>query len=104
MNTLIPMMNKLRTALNTKGRKITVNHKEFIGKDNKPRRHYSVCEAEWDEEAEKYKYNELYSSSSQIRIVLFLRDLWYIEIGRELPTDIKMWNNVRANLNLKSGE
>lgn len=39
----------------------------------------------------KTKYEELFSSGSDVAITLFLRDMWYELNGWEVPTDNEYW-------------
>lgn len=41
------------------------------------------------------KYVELFSTSSQIQAILFLRDYWYELNGWEVPTDNQMWEEIK---------
>lgn len=43
------------------------------------------------------KREKLFESTSMIQIVLYLRDVWYIMQGQELPTDNEMWEAVKAS-------
>lgn len=93
---------KLLMALNCKGCLLTMGCKQFIGKDARPHNYYSVNQATWNSEKDRYDHHELYSSASMIRIVLYLRDLLYILEDKELPTDNEMWNKIRAELEAKA--
>lgn len=95
---LLRTSKKLVQALNSRGHKITFSTKQFIGKDGLARTMYSVSKAIWDEDKRKYQHNELYSSTSMVRMVLFLRDMWFEENGWELPTDQEQWNKIREDL------
>lgn len=92
---------KLLTALNSRGHKLTFNTKQFMGTEGRPHNYYSICKATYSKEHKKYMHSELYSTSSMVRIVLFLRDMWYLENGWELPTDQKLWNSIREDLEAK---
>jgi len=92
------MANKLVTALNTKGYKLLLNYKQFLGADEKVRRYYTVNQATWNPDKQKYESTQIYGSPSNIRIVLFLRDMWCEANGQELPTDNEMWNKIREEI------
>lgn len=98
---LLATSKKLVKALNTRGYMITFSIKQFMGREGKPHNYYSINRAEWSEEKSKYLHNEIYSSTSMVRIVLFLRDMWYKENGWELPTDQELWNSIRVELEAK---
>lgn len=98
MARMIPTAKKLIAALGTKGIKITLNTKQFIGKEGNTHDYYSVNRAVWDEDKQKFMHYELYSAVSPVRIVLFLRDMWYEANGWELPQDQELWNQIRKEL------
>jgi hypothetical protein len=98
---LLATSKKLVKALNSRGHKITFSYKQFMGKEGKPHNYYSINRATWSEEKGKYLHSELYSSTSMVRIVLFLRDMWYKENGWELPTDQEKWNAIRSEMEAK---
>lgn len=98
---LLRTSKKLVSALNTKGYKLTVSTKQFIGTEGKPHTMYGVNNGIWDEDKHKYINRELYSSTSLVRIVLYLRDMWFRENGWELPTDQEKWNQIREELEAK---
>ena len=39
---------------------------------------------------------EIFSTYSQLQVILFLRDLWYVWLGKEIPTDNQLWENIKA--------
>jgi hypothetical protein len=70
-----------------------------MGREGAPHNMYSINNAWWNAEKGKYSHDELYSTTSMVRITLFLRDMWFKENGWELPTDQEAWNKVREELN-----
>lgn len=95
---LMQTSKKLIQALNSRGHKLTLSTKQFIGREGQPHNMYSISSATWNEEKRKYSHDELYSTTSMVRITLYLRDLWYIENNWELPTDQEEWNRIREEL------
>ena len=95
---LLRTSKKLVQALNSRDYKLTFSTKQFIGREGQPHTMYSISRATFDEDKGRYTHNEIYSSSSMVRIVLFLRDMWYKENGWELPTDQEQWNKIREGL------
>ena len=86
-------IHKLQTALNGKGYNILYSTSQFYSvKQDRPITTYQVRQAIVDEETKKSKSVELFKSTSQLQILLFLRDLWYEVNGWEVPTDNEMWN------------
>lgn len=92
-------INKLLQALNSRGQGLLYNRKQFMGKEGQPHTLYTISRAYWDESKGKYGSRELYKTTSTVRIALYLRDLWYLEEGRELPTDNEIWNKLREQIN-----
>lgn len=96
---LLRTSKKLVQALNSRGYKLTFSVKQFMGREGRPMSMYCIAQATFDEDRGRYSHNEIYSSSSMVRIVLFLRDMWYKENNWELPTDQEQWNKIREGLN-----
>lgn len=91
------MIKRLQQAINMKGYKILYSTSQFYSdKQDRPVTMYYVKQAQFDEETGRHKNIELYKSTSQIQIVLFLRDLWFEINGWEIPTDNPMWNEIKA--------
>lgn len=95
---LMQTSKKLIMALNCRGYKLTLSTKQFIGKEGQPHNMYSISRAMWNEEKRRYSHEEIYSTTSMVRITLFLRDMWFEENGWELPTDQEAWNRIREEL------
>ena len=38
---------------------------------------------------------EIFSTYSQLQVILFLRDLWYVYLGKDLPNDNELWENIK---------
>ena len=100
---LMQTTKKLIQALNSRGYKLTFSAKQFMGREGQPHNMYSVNRAIWNEEKGRYSHEELYSTTSMVRITLFLRDMWYEENEMELPTDQEAWNKIREELREKNG-
>ena len=95
------MIHKLQKALNLKGMKIMYSTSQFYSEEqDRPVTIYHIKQAVWDEKKQKYVNQELFQDTSQIRVVLYLRDLWYILNGIDLPTDNEKWNELREKYNL----
>ena len=88
-------IKKLIEALNQRGYMLMYNKKQFMGREGKPHNLYSVTQAKWDADKNKYGSVEIYKSTSTVRVVLFLRDLWFKANDWEIPTDNQMWNEIR---------
>lgn len=93
---------KLMAALNNvAGYNLTFGIKQFMGVEGRPINYYVISQAVYSEEKHKYLNNELYSTTSMVRVVLFLRDLWYIYNDWELPTDQPLWNEIREKIHFQ---
>ena len=93
------MIKKLQNALNMRGMRIMYTTTQFYSlNENRPITTYHVKQAVWDDAKEKFVNMELFKSTSQIQIVLFLRDLWYSINGKEVPQDNEAWNNIKSTL------
>ena len=71
----------------------------YSDKQNRPVTVYHIKRAIWDEGKGKFLNQELFKSTSQIQIVLFLRDLWFELNGKPIPTDNETWNQKKAQYN-----
>lgn len=93
-----PQIKKLQKAINEKyDARILLNKTQFYSsKTDSPVELIVIKQAIWDSERQKYKNVELFSSSSDIQIVLWLRDYWYELNGWEIPTDNEEWNKAKA--------
>lgn len=93
------VIQKLQAALNARGEMILQRTTQFYSmKTNSPITIYYIEKAYWDEETHKTKKNELFHSTSQLQIILFLRDLLCISRGEPLPTDNEIWNEKRKEI------
>lgn len=94
-----PQIKKLQRAINEKfDAKILINKTQYYSKEaDKPMELLVVKKAIWDEDKQRFKNVELFSSPSDIQIVLWLRDYWYDLNGWEVPTDNEEWNRVKEH-------
>ena len=88
-----PTIKKLQRAINDKfDYRVLVNKTQFYSEDScRVLEYISVKRSIYDEEKKKNRNIELFSSSSDVQIVLYLRDLWYELNGWEVPTDNEKW-------------
>lgn len=100
------MIHKLQQAINQNfGEKILYNKTQFYSeRQDRPVTLYILKKAVWDDDHKRNKNIELFSTTSQIQTVLFLRDLWYELNGWEIPTDNEEWNKAKANYMEKHGD
>ena len=84
-------IHRLQRAINEKGGSILYNTTQFYSvEQNRPVTIYIIKQALWDDDKQKYVNVELFSSTSQIQILLYLRDYWFPMNGWEVPTDNEM--------------
>lgn len=84
------MIHKLQTAINNNGGIILIDRVQFYSKEqNRPVSSYKICTKVAD------RKQTLFKTSSQIQVVLFLRDYWFMMNGWEIPTDNEMWNEIK---------
>lgn len=87
------LIHRLQQALNTKGCKILYSTSQWYSvTQNRPVTVYHIKRSVTNERTGREQPVELYKSASQIRVVLFLRDLWYEVNGWEIPQDNQFWN------------
>lgn len=88
-----PTIKKLQRAINDKfGEKLLINKTQFYSKETD--RVFEIIiikKAIYDEERDKFRNIEVFSSPSDVQIVLWLRDYWYELNGWEVPTDNQKW-------------
>lgn len=85
------MIHKLQIALNSKGMRVLCNRSQFYSDEqNRPVTMYKVAQAVWNTETERYNHKELFSSASEIQVVLFLRNLWFLVNNQPIPPTNKM--------------
>lgn len=85
------MIRKLQFALNQKGYRILSNRSQFYSNEqNRPVTMYKITQSVWDKEKQHYKHVELFTSASEIQIVLFLRNLWYLVNDKPIPKTNRM--------------
>ena len=98
MNSNTIMIKKLKNAINSRGEKILYNTTEFYSEQqNRTITIHTIKKQLEPEPGEKKGQKiELFSSTSTIQIVLFLRDYWYEMNGWEVPKDNQVWNEAKA--------
>lgn len=93
------MILKLQTALNQLGAKILYRTNQFYSMEtNSPVTIYYVEQAYLEEGEHKTKKTELFHTTSQLQVVLFLRDLLCIYRNEPLPTENEIWNEKRKDI------
>lgn len=98
-----PQIKKLQRAINEIfDQKILINKTQYYSKEvDRPLELIIIKKAVWDESKQKYKNIELFSSASDVQIVLWLRDFWYELNGWEIPTDNEIWNEAKRQYEVR---
>lgn len=92
------MIKRLLNAINMKGERILYTTSQFWSTEEyRAVTVYHVKQAVWDYDREKFTNIELFKSTSQIQIVLFLRDMWYSINGKEVPQNNEVWREIKDN-------
>ena len=91
------MIKKLQKGINQRFKeKILFNKTQWYSHtQDRPVTTYVIKKAYWDEQKKRTVSTELFHSTSEIQIVLFLRDYWFELNGWEVPTDNEMWNKAK---------
>lgn len=93
------ILRKLQNAINTHSvEKILVSQNEWYSdKMQRTITSYVIKKALVPKDVTKgrKKTIELFTTTSQIQAVLFLRDYWYQLQGKEIPTDNEYWNMIK---------
>ena len=85
------MIYKLQYALNSKGMRILCNRSQFYSdQQDRPVTIYKVSQSVYNEQTGKNNHIELFSSPSEIQVVLFLRNLWYLISDKPIPPTNQM--------------
>jgi hypothetical protein len=92
-----PQIKKLQKAINEKyDAKILINKTQYYSeKSDRPLELLIIKKAVWNAEKQKFMNIEVFSSASDVQIVLWLRDYWYELNGWEIPTDNEEWNTAK---------
>ena len=93
----IKTIKKLQLAINMNCPfRILYTTNQFYSVDKQmPVTKYCLRKAVLNYDTNRSKSEEIFSTYSQLQIILYLRDLWYTWLGKELPTDNEMWNAIK---------
>lgn len=96
MRGLFNKIRKLQLAINCiSSQKISVNTTQWYS--DKQKRVVNKYIVKRQVEPKSKQYEQLFYSYSNLQIVLFLRDYYYIISGREVPDDNEYWNAIKEN-------
>ena len=95
------MIHKLQMAINQHGGCILLDKSQFFSDEqHRPITIYKVC----TRNLATGKKEKLFDTTSQIQIVLYLRDYWYLMNGKELPTGNEMWEEIKQKKHIEYGD
>lgn len=91
------MIKNLQAAINQKfNQELLIDKVQWYSKEgNRPITLYKIKKPAENPELLKSKYIELFSTTSQIQIVLFLRDYWYKLNNWQIPKDNEVWEKAK---------
>lgn len=100
----IKTIKKLQLAINMNCPfRILYTTNQFYSVDKQmPVTKYCLRKAEIDYNTHRSESEEIFSTYSQLQIILYLRDLWYTWLGKDLPTDNELWENIKARNKITS--
>lgn len=98
----IKTIRKLQMAINTNcDYKILYQTTQFYSaRQNRPVTKYILKKAEYNPNTDRTESEEVFSTYSQLQIILYLRDYWCAVQGTEIPTDNEMWNDIKKRDNI----
>lgn len=96
------MIKKLQLAINQKfGENLLYERRQFYSRSqNRPINIYVIKKSIFSSKNGKNETVELFKTSSQIQIILYLRDYWFELNGWDIPFDNAEWNMVKCKLGL----
>ena len=101
---------KLLAAINmNRAAKLTVQqHSKIIwdgdNHTSKESKYYSISKWTWNTGKRKYTPTVIFTTASAIRVVFYLRDLFYINKGEPLPEADEMWEETRKRIDYSDAE
>ena len=108
MSKIMNTARKLQTAINQQsGAKIMINTTQWFSEiAGRAITCYIVKQSTTaDGDEKRYRRNvELFSTYSQVQLVLWLRDYYYELNGWEVPTDNELWEKVKHGRQTEAGD
>lgn len=101
-----PTIKKLQRAINGKSDdKILVNKTQMYSESSSIITEVIyIKKAIRNPETGRNRYIELFHSTSDVQITLYLRDYWYELNGWEVPTDNEEWTEIKRKFEVKQQE
>ena len=96
-----PTIKKLQSAINDRfDQHITINKQQYYV-ENSGKIAEIIVVKQAQVQGNRTIYKELFSSGSDVSILLFLRDFWYELNGWEVPDDNEEWNEIKRKYKVK---
>lgn len=91
-------IKKLQMAINQifKEQLLYERRQFYSAQQNRPINMYVIKKTIFNTAKDRLDTIEMFKTSSQIQVILYLRDYWYELNGWEMPTDNPEWNMVKA--------
>lgn len=98
----IKTIKKLQLAINMNCPfRILYTTNQFYSVDKQmPVTKYCLRKATLNYDEHRSDSEEIFSTYSQLQVILYLRDLWYTWLGKDLPTDNELWENIKRRDNI----
>ena len=97
-----PTIKKLQNAINGTGQvHITINKTQYYVEEDGKIAEIIIVKKATVSKSGRVVYKEIFSSGSDVAIVLFLRDMWYELNGWEIPTDNETWNETKRKYQVR---
>lgn len=98
----IKTIKKLQMAINTTCEyKILYQTTQFYSKNQeRPVTKYILKKAEYNPDTKRTESEEVFSTYSQLQIILYLRDYWCAVCGEPIPDDNEIWNDIKERNNI----
>lgn len=91
-------IKKLQLAINQKfDEQLLYDRRQFYSNaQQRPINTYQIKKTVFNHAKDREETVELFRTSSQVQVILYLRDYWYELNGWEVPMDNPEWNMVKA--------
>ena len=93
----IKTIKKLQMAINLNCPfKILYTTNQFFSVDQQmPVTKYCLRKASLNYETHRSESVEIFSTYSQLQVVMYLRDLWHVWLHNEVPKGSELWENIK---------
>lgn len=98
----IKIIRKLQMAINTTcDYKILYQTSQFYSeRQRRPVTKFILRKSIFNPDTRKSETEEIFSTYSQLQVILYLRDYWCAVRGEPIPDDNDIWNDIKATKNI----